>query len=167
MPQGLVGLLMAVIVLASMSSTASELSALGSTSVVDLYRRLLRPEADERHTVLAGRAFTVLWGAVAIAFATFASTVDNLIQAVNVLGSIFYGVILGIFLVALFLRRVGANAVLIGAAVAQLAVVAAYLASDIGFLWFNVIGCALVVAVAVVAQAAGNLRAGPSTRESP
>ncbi len=165
LPKGLVGLLMAVIVLASMSSTASELNALGSTSVVDLYKRLLRPYADETHTLLAGKAFTVFWGALAIGFATFAALVDNLIQAVNLLGSIFYGVILGIFLVAFFLRRVGATPVLVGAVVAQASVVGLYLTSDIGFLWFNVIGCALVVAVAVLAQVTTGGRPSPSGGE--
>lgn len=152
MPPGVVGLLFAVIFLASMSTTASELSALGATSVVDLYRRLGRPDLDEAGVVRAGKAFTVVWGAVAIGFATFASLVDNLIQAVNILGSIFYGVILGIFVVGFFLRRVGAAAVLVGAAVGQATVIALYLTSDIGFLWFNVIGCAGVVGLAVVVQ---------------
>lgn len=152
LPSGVVGLLVAVILAAAMSSLASELNALGSTSVVDLYRRLWRTDADERHTVLASKLFTVAWGLFAVGFATFAALLDNLIQAVNILGSIFYGVILGIFLVAFFLRFVRAPAVLFGAVVGQLAVIALYLTSDIGFLWFNFIGCGLVVVWAVVAQ---------------
>ena len=154
MPSGLVGLLIAVILSAAMSSTASELSALGSTSVVDLYKRLLRPDADDRHTVVASKLFTVFWGLLALAFATFADLVDNLIQAVNILGSIFYGVILGIFLVAFFFRWIRATPVFAGALIAQLAVVALYLSTEIGFLWFNVIGCALVVVVSHAVQAA-------------
>lgn len=154
LPPGLVGLLLAAILMAAMSSTASELSALGATSVVDLYKRLLRPDADERHTLRASQAFTVLWGGLAVAFATFAALLDNLIQAVNILGSIFYGVILGIFLVAFFLPRVGATAVLAGALLAQAAVIGLFFGSEIGFLWFNVIGCALVVGLSTVAQAA-------------
>lgn len=153
LPQGVVGLLVASILLAAMSSTASELSALGSTTVVDLYKRLLRPDADEAHTVFATRIATVFWGGMAVAFATFASLLDNLIQAVNILGSIFYGVILGIFLVAFFLKRVGGPAVLAGAALAQLSVVALFFTSDIGFLWFNLIGCLLVVGLASAVQA--------------
>ena len=135
-----------------MSSTASELNALGSTSVVDLYKRLWRRDLDDRATIRASKAFTVFWGLIALAFASFAALIDNLIQAVNILGSIFYGVILGIFLVAFFARRVGATATLIGALCAQVAVVALYLTSDIGFLWFNLIGCALVVGIASAVQ---------------
>lgn len=154
LPSGLVGLLLAVILSAAMSSTASELSALGSTSVVDLYRRLLAPDLDDAATVRASKAFTVFWGLVAMGFATFAALLDNLIEAVNILGSIFYGVILGIFLVAFFLKKVGPAATLIGAVVAQVAVVALFFTTDVGFLWFNLIGCVGVLAVAAVAQAA-------------
>ena len=153
LPPGLVGLLVAVIILASMSTTASELNALGSTSVVDLYKRLYRPDADDAHTLRVSKAFTVFWGLVAIGFATFAGLVDNLIQAVNILGSIFYGVILGIFVVALFVRHLRATPVFVAAVVAQLVVIGLYLRSDIGFLWFNLIGCALVVGLAVLVQA--------------
>jgi SSS family transporter len=148
LPPGVVGLLLAAILMAAMSSTASELSALGATSVVDLYKRLLRPDADGRETVRASKLFTVFWGGLAVAFATFASLLDNLIEAVNILGSIFYGVILGIFLVAFFLPRVRGTAVLIGAALAQLGVVVLYFTADIGFLWFNLIGCVFVLALA-------------------
>jgi len=155
MPPGLVGLLVAVILMAAMSSTSSELSALGSTSVVDLYKRLVRPDADEAHTVRMSKLFTVSWGLVAVAFATFAALLDNLIEAVNILGSIFYGVILGIFLLALFFRRVRATPALLAAIVGQVAVVGLFLASDIGFLWFNLIGCALVVGLALCFQAVG------------
>lgn len=165
MPSGIVGLLLAVILLASMSSTASELSALGSTSVIDGYKRLLRPDADERHLLWVSKGFTVFWGAMAIGFATFASMVDNLIQAVNILGSIFYGVILGIFLVAFFLKRVRGPAVFAAALVSQLAVIGLYLTSDIGFLWFNVIGCTLVMGLAVVVQAGIGDRAPPRVGE--
>ncbi|MCA9540234.1 MAG: sodium:solute symporter [Myxococcales bacterium] len=153
LPHGLIGLLLAVILSAAMSSTASELNALGSTSVVDLYKRLVRPDADDRATLRASKLFTVLWGLVAVAFATFAALLDNLIQAVNILGSIFYGVILGIFLVAFFLKWVRATPTLIAALLAEAVVVTLFFTSDIGFLWFNVIGCALVLALAAMVQA--------------
>ncbi|MCA9525632.1 MAG: sodium:solute symporter [Myxococcales bacterium] len=152
LPPGLVGLLLAVILSAAMSSTASELNALGSTSVVDLYKRLLRPDADDAHTLLASKLFTVFWGCLAVAFATFAALVDNLIQAVNILGSIFYGVILGIFLVAFFLKRVRGTPTFAAAVIAQGTVVALFFTSEIGFLWFNVIGCSLVVGLALALQ---------------
>ncbi len=153
LPQGLVGLLLAAILMAAMSSTASELSALSSTTVVDGVKRLGWPDLDEAATVRISRWFVLVWGAVAVGFATFAALLDNLIEAVNILGSIFYGVILGIFLVAFFVKRVGGTAVLGAAAIAQLTVVGLFFASEIGFLWFNVIGCGLVVVLAIVIQA--------------
>jgi len=152
-PPGLVGLLVAVILCAAMSSTASELSALGSTTTVDLYKRLLVPGRSARHDLLVSKLFTVLWGAVAVAFATLASLLDNLIEAVNILGSIFYGTVLGLFVVAFFLRWVTATPVLWGALVAQTVVAGLFFASDLGFLWYNVIGCGVVVAVATTLQA--------------
>ena len=152
LPHGLVGLLIAVILSAAMSSTASELNALGSTTTVDFYKRLVRPKASEAHYLAASKGFTVLWGGVALAFASFASLLDNLIQAVNILGSIFYGTVLGIFLTAFFLARVGGTAVLVAALVAQASVVSLFLLSDVGFLWFNVIGCAIVLVLASALQ---------------
>jgi uncharacterized sodium:solute symporter family permease YidK len=151
-PAGLVGLLIAVILCAAMSSTASELSALGATSTVDLYKRVFDAPAAARRDLLVSKAFTVLWGAVAISFAAFASLFENLIEAVNILGSIFYGTILGIFVVAFFLPRVSATPVLIAALVAQAAIVALFFASDLGFLWYNVIGCAIVAGLSLLLE---------------
>ncbi|MEK7798554.1 MAG: sodium:solute symporter, partial [Acidobacteriota bacterium] len=111
LPRGVIGLLIAVIFCAAMSSVASELNALGSTTTVDLYQRLIRPRETDRHYVIASRALTALWGAAVIGFAMFAYMVENLIEAVNILGSLFYGTILGIFLTAFLLKRVGGNAV--------------------------------------------------------
>ncbi len=152
LPKGIVGLLIAVILCAAMSSTASELNALASTTVVDIYKRSLQTAGTERHYVRASRAFTFGWGALAIFFATVASMLDNLIQAVNLLGSLFYGAILGIFLVAFYIRFIGANAVFFAALLAESIVLALYFMGkagwfgfEISFLWFNVIGCMLVV----------------------
>ncbi len=150
LPSGLLGLLVAVILAAAMSSIAGELSALGSTTALDLHHRL-RPASPER-VVWLTRAYTVLWGLLAISFASTASLLDNLIQAVNILGSLFYGTMLGLFVTALFLPRVGASAALAGGAAAQLSVLVLYATTDIGFLWFNAIGCALVCGVASVVQ---------------
>jgi Na+/proline symporter len=154
-PSGLVGLLIAVIFCAAMSSTASELSALGSTTTIDLYRRM-RPAraaaASERRDLLISKGFTALWGCIAVAFACFASLLDNLIEAVNILGSIFYGTVLGIFLVAFFIKKVTATPVLVAALIAQAVVLALFFASDIGFLWFNVIGSGIVVSLAIAFQ---------------
>jgi Na+/proline symporter len=148
LPHGLVGLLIAVILSAAMSSTASELSALGSTTTMDLYRRLLHPTAGDGHLLAASKVFTVLWGGVALAFATYASLVDNLIIFVNVLGSLFYGTVLGLFIVGFGTRRIGSTSVLVAALVAEATVIAAYFGTELGFLWFNVLGCVLTVGLA-------------------
>ncbi len=152
-PQGLIGLLLAVIFSAAMSSTASELNALGSTSTIDLYKRSVRRESSDHHYLLASRMLTLLWGIIAIVFATFASLADNLIEFVNIIGSIFYGTILGIFLVAFYIRYVKANAVFVAAVISQGFVIYLFFGSDIGFLWFNVIGCAIVVILSILFQA--------------
>jgi SSS family transporter len=151
-PRGLIGLLVAVILCAAMSSTASELAALGSTTTLDLYRRMRNQDQSAERDVLVSKLFTGLWGLVAVAFAGFAALLDNLIEAVNILGSIFYGTVLGIFLVAFFVRHVQATAVLIAALVAQASVITLFFTTDVGFLWFNVIGSALVVLLSLVLQ---------------
>ena len=149
-PAGLVGLLVAVILSAAMSSISSELAALGTTTTVDLYKRFSRKETTAGHDLLVSKLFTAAWGMVAIAFGGFAALLGNLIQAVNILGSLFYGTMLGLFVVAFFLKRVTATPVLIGAFVAEATVLVLFFATDLGFLWFNVIGCAIVVAVSAV-----------------
>lgn len=151
-PKGLVGLLIAVILCAAMSATSSELAALGSTTTVDLFKRLKPRASSPREDLIASKVFTAAWGVAAVSFASFASLLDNLIQAVNILGSIFYGTLLGLFAVAFFVRRVGATPVLIAACVAQSVVLILFLASDIGFLWYNVIGCGIVVILSSVIE---------------
>ncbi len=153
-PVGLVGLLVAVIFCAAMSATASALSALGSTTVVDFYRRSLRPAESDAHYLLMARLFTVGWGVLAVLFAAFASMLDNLIQAVNILGSIFYGPTLGVFLAGFFLKRVRGTPVFVALIVGQAVVIATFAFSKIGFLWYNVIGCAAVVVLALGLTAA-------------
>lgn len=160
-PKGLLGLLIAVILCAAMSSTSSELAALGSTTTVDLFKRLRPRETSPRQDLIASKLFTAVWGVAAVAFASFASMLDNLIQAVNILGSVFYGTILGLFAVAFFVRRVGATPVLIAALVAQSVVAILFVASDIGFLWYNVIGCGIVVLLSSVIEW---LRPSPARR---
>lgn len=145
MPHGLIGLLIAVIFAAALSSTASELNALGGTTTVDLYRHVIRPDENDAHYLKVSKTFTALWGAIAVGFALFARFADNLIEAVNILGSIFYGVVLGIFLVAFFLKRIGGTAVFWAAVVSQTLVIALYLNLSIGYLWYNFIGCAACV----------------------
>ena len=145
LPRGLIGLLLAVILCAAMSSTASELTALGGCTVVDFYRRSFRQDATDAHYLRVAKIATGIWGLLAVAFAGFASLVDNLIQAVNILGSLFYGTILGIFLAAFFFRRLRATPVFVAAIVSELLVVSLWLGTKIGFLWFNVIGCGAVL----------------------
>ncbi len=152
LPIGLIGLLMAVILSAAMSSTASELNALGTTTVVDFYKRLGRGTPTDRQLVVATKGFTIMWGLVAIGFASFASVLDNLIEAVNILGSLFYGTVLGIFLVAFFIKRVGGTAVFAGALCAQAVVLGLFFGTDLAYLWFNVVGCACVIVFASIAQ---------------
>jgi len=150
LPVGLVGLVIAAIIAASMSSTAAELNALASTTIVDIYRRILRKKDSEKQYVGASKIATVLWGVYAIIFAESASRLGSLVEAVNILGSLFYGTILGIFLVAFYLKRIGGSAVFYAAFVAEAAVLYCFFFTDISFLWYNVVGCAGVVLVSAL-----------------
>ena len=153
LPHGVIGLLVAAFFAAALSSKAGELNALGSTTTVDFYRHVVRRDADDAHYVRATKWFTALWGFVAIGFALVAQLAENLIQAVNILGSIFYGVVLGIFCVAFFLRGVGGTSAFWGALAAQLGVFVFYFARlPVSYLWYNVIGCALCVGLSFVIQ---------------
>jgi len=157
LPHGIIGLLMAVIFSAAMSSTSSELNALASTTTIDFYKRAIKPDASDAHYLLASKGFTVLWGMLAIMFALYSDLLDNLIEAVNILGSIFYGPILGIFVVAFAIKFVKSNAVFIAVFVAEAIVVLIYLLTlnevvNISYLWLNPIGCFLVVIVAIILQ---------------
>ncbi len=164
LPHGLIGLLVTAFFAAALSSKAGELNALGSTTTVDVYRHLVRKDATDAHYVVASKCFTAFWGLVAIAFALFANLAENLIQAVNILGSIFYGVVLGLFLVAFFLKRVGGTAVFWAALGAQALVFALYSTLSISYLWYNVIGCAACMALSLVLQAIFGSPRGGSAR---
>lgn len=144
-PVGLVGLLIAIIFLAAMGSTASGINSLVSTSVVDVYKRLINKNNENKDYLKASRWGTVLWGIFCIAVALYAGRLGNLIEAVNILGSLFYGTILGIFMVAFFMKKTGGNAVFISALIAEAFVIIAWLADFAAFLWLNLIGCALVM----------------------
>jgi Na+/proline symporter len=151
-PTGLVGLLIAVILCAAMSSTSSELSALGSITTIDLFLRLRRRPISDEQSLFLSKLFTALWGCIAIGFASFAALVDNLIEAVNILGSLFYGTTLGLFLVGFGMRWIGATPVLISACIAQALVLCLYSVSKLGFLWYNVVGSAVVVLLSAALQ---------------
>ncbi|MEM6844294.1 MAG: sodium:solute symporter [Bacteroidota bacterium] len=154
-PQGMVGLLLAVIFSAAMSSTASELNALGTTTTIDFYRRTIRPDASDGHYLRMSRWFILSWGIIAIIFASLASLADNLIEFVNLVGSLFYGTILGIFLTAFYIRHVRAKATFWAALVAEGIVLLLFLffRDQIGYLWYNFIGCALMVLIGLLLQA--------------
>jgi solute:Na+ symporter, SSS family len=154
LPHGAVGLLLAVIFAAAFGSLAAELNALGTTTTIDYWRHF-RPlaAADERRNMRVAKRFTALWGIVAVSFALFAGFAENLIEAINILGSIFYGVVLGIFLVAFFFRRVGGSAVFFAALAAQALVILMFVSFNIGYLWYNLIGCATCIAFSLLLQA--------------
>lgn len=151
LPRGLIGLLLAVILSAAMSSTASELNALGSTTAIDLYKRNV-PGKREKHYVTASRGFTLIWGIIAILVACTANLFDNLIQLVNIIGSIFYGNVLGIFLLAFFIKFVRSKAVFIAALITQIVIIYFYYIDLMPYLWLNVAGCALVMGIAILLQ---------------
>jgi SSS family transporter len=153
LPKGLIGLLIALVICASMSSTSSELNALASTTVIDVYKRSIRPNEDEAHYLKASKWMTICWGAYAILFAEFASSLsNNLIEAVNILGSLFYGTILGIFLVAFYIKWVKAKAIFQAALLAETVVLLCWKYSTISYLWFNAIGCVAVILLGVLLQ---------------
>lgn len=151
LPQGIVGLLLAVILSAAMSSTASELNALAATTTVDLYQRNVG-EKSPAHLVKASQGFTLLWGGIAILFAAFGSLVENLIQLVNIIGSVFYGTILGVFLVAFFLKQVKGKAVFWAAIASEALVIFIFIQDWVSFLWLNVIGAVLTLGIALILQ---------------
>jgi len=154
LPRGLIGLLLAVILSAAMSSTSSELNALASTTTIDLYKRNTSEKTDEE-MVKTSRWFTLAWGIIAIAVACIANLAENLIQLVNIIGSIFYGNVLGIFLLAFFFKSVKANAVFVAALITQVLVIGLFLLNqyeliNLPFLWLNFVGCLLVITIALL-----------------
>ncbi|HVS54510.1 MAG TPA: sodium:solute symporter [Opitutaceae bacterium] len=153
LPHGLIGLLVTVFFAAALNSKAAELNALGSTTTIDFYRPLRGAAATDAECVRATRWFTAMWGVVAIGFALFAHLSENLIQASNILGSIFYGVMLGLFLVAFFLKNIGGTAVFWGGLAAQALVIVLYATLNISYLWYNVIGCAACMLFALGLEA--------------
>ena len=152
LPRGLIGLLLAVILSAAMSSTASELNALASTTAIDLYKRNVKTEKTDAHFVKASKWFTLAWGIIAISVACVANLFDNLIQLVNIIGSIFYGNVLGIFLLAFFIKYVKSNAVFMAALITQIIVVIGWYNDWMPYLWLNLFGCALVMGIAILIQ---------------
>lgn len=152
LPKGVIGLLLAMALCAAMSSTASELNALATTTTMDLYKRNQKSEKTESHYLKASKLFTFLWGILAILFACVANLFDNLIQLVNIIGSIFYGNVLGIFLLAFFFKTVKSKAVFTAAIVTQIVVIFGWWYDWMPYLWLNFFGCALVIVMALIIQ---------------
>lgn len=152
LPQGIIGLLIAVIFSAAMSSTSGELNALASTTVIDFYKNLIDKNGTEARYMLVSKLMTAGWGILAICFAFLAHQSENLIEMVNILGSLFYGNILGIFLVAFFFKYVRGTAVFWGAIISQVYVISMFLRTDIGYLWYNLIGCVGVILLSLIFQ---------------
>lgn len=155
LPHGVIGLLIAVIFSAAMSSTSSELNALASTTSIDFYKRLINKKGSDSHYVTVSKALTFVWGLIAILFAILAKNSENLIEAVNIIGSLFYGTILGIFLVAFFLKWVKGHAVFVAAIIAQIGVIVCHFMTEagyfkLGYLWYNAIGCGTTFVLSMV-----------------
>jgi len=152
LPVGVVGILIAIIFLAAMGSTASGLNSLASTTVVDFYKRIFNKNGTEKAYLDASRWATLGWGVFCIVVAFYASRLGNLIEAVNILGSLFYGTILGIFLVAFYMKKINGKAVFYAALIAEVFVVVTWLLDLMAFLWLNVVGCLLVMLFAWIVQ---------------
>ena len=147
----MIGLLIAVILSAAMSSSASEINALSATTLVDIYKRY-KSNLKEKHYGWAGKAFTLVWGVIAIGFALVGNLFENLIQLINIIGSLFYGTILGIFLIAIFNKSIKENAIFIAAIVSEIIVLIAFYSDWVSFLWLNVIGALMTVFIAFIIQ---------------
>ncbi len=152
LPQGLIGLLIAIIFLASMGSTSSALNSLASTTVIDIYKRLVNPNASDEKYLSVSRWTTIIWGVFCILMALYASKMGNLIEAVNILGSLFYGTILGIFIVAFYFKKIGGSATFTAAIITEIIVFSCWMMDVMAFLWLNVVGCLLVILIAVILQ---------------
>jgi len=150
LPAGVVGLIVAVIFTAAMSSTSGEINSLAAVTVIDIYQRHFRKDASDRHYLAASRVATVFWGVYAVVFAQYGSNFGALIEAVNIIGSLFYGGLLGVFVLAFFFKSVGSNGAFIGVLAGEAAIFAAFFFTKISFLWYNVIGCLVVIAVGVL-----------------
>ena len=166
LPMGVVGLVIAVIFSAAMSSTSGEINSLASVTVIDFYRRHIRKNAPDHHYLMASRVATGFWGIYAIGFAQFGGGFGALIEAVNVVGSLFYGGLLGVFILAFFFKRVGADAAFYGVLAGEAVIFAMYFFTHIAFLWFNVVGPFVVVGVALAITIIQTRRGGPNVTEA-
>jgi Na+/proline symporter len=151
-PKGLIGLLIAVIFLASMGSTASAINSLASTTTIDIYKRFINRNSSEKQDLLWSRLFTLIWGTFTVIVALYANRLGNLLEAVNILGSLFYGTILGIFIVAFYMKKIQGKAVFFAAILSEIIVITVWTMNKIPFLWLNLIGCVAVMLIAYILQ---------------
>ena len=166
LPVGVVGLIIAVIFTAAMSSTSGEINSLAAVTVIDLYQRHVRKDASDGHYLAASRWATVFWGVYAVGFAQYGKNFGALIEAVNIVGSLFYGGMLGVFMLAFFFKKVGPNGAFYGVLAGEAVIFAAFFFTKIAFLWYNVVGCLVVIAVGVIVSRlfdVGQGRALPSS----
>ncbi len=161
LPVGVVGLIIAVIFAAAMSTISAEINSLATVTVIDVYRRHLHKGASDRHYLWASRAATAFWGCYAVGFAEYGKNLGSLIEAVNMLGSFFYGSLLGVFVLAFFFRRVGGNAAFLAILAGEAAVFAVFRLTNVSFLWYNVVGCVVVVLAGVLFSAFETTSAKP------
>jgi SSS family solute:Na+ symporter len=162
LPAGVVGLIIAVIFSAAMSSTSGEINSLATVTVIDIYRRHLNRGASDRHYLLASRCATVFWGVYAVIFAQYGKNFGALIEAVNIVGSLFYGGLLGVFVLAFFFKHVGANGAFFGVLAGEAAIFSANLFTKISFLWYNVVGCVVVIVTALIITRAFDQKKRPA-----
>jgi Na+(H+)/acetate symporter ActP len=153
LPAGIVGLVIAVIIAAAMSASSGEINSLATVLMVDIYKRHVRRNGSDRHYLWASRLATLFWGGYAVAFAGWGKTLGSLIEAVNVVGSLFYSSLLGVFALAFFFPRVGGTAAFIGMLAAEAAIFSAFKFTNVSWLWYNVIGCAAVIGAALLVTA--------------
>jgi Na+/proline symporter len=150
MPPGFVGLIMAAIFAAAMSTISAEVNSLATVSVVDIYRRHVKRDAPDRHYLRASQAFTAFWCGYAILTARYGAGLGSLIEAVNQLGSLFYSCMLGVFILAFYFPRVTANGAFIGVLIGEAAIFATNRFTDVAYLWYNLIGCVVVIGAALL-----------------
>ncbi|MCY4778753.1 sodium:solute symporter [Sphingobacterium sp. UT-1RO-CII-1] len=151
-PKGLIGLLIAVIFLASMGATASAINSLSSTTVIDIYKRFVNKDGSDKGYLNASRLFTFFWGIISLLVAIYASQLGNLLEAVNILGSLFYGTILGIFLVAFYFKSIGGKAAFWAAVISEIIVFSIWKADIMAYLWLNLLGCISVITIGFLLQ---------------
>ena len=165
LPTGVVGLVIAVIFAAAMSASSGEVNSLATVTVIDIYKRHMRQDAADRHYLLVSRLATVFWGLYAVAFAQYARNLGSLIEAVNMVGSLFYGTLLGVFTLAFFFKRVGGTAAFTGMLAGEAAILSTARFTSISFLWYNVIGALVVIGSGLVLSI-GSRNSEVSARES-